>query len=134
MSGDGTDVLVTASTPYDFVQAFALSDLQIDATYGDGDYPYAVDVAPDGTMVIAAHQFYDPALFFYLPGSATAFFTEVVDAFGFNRSVGLSPDILWVFQVRNGEGQSKFVVQLGPVNSFLALTADRGHPPLRRPV
>jgi hypothetical protein len=134
ITADGEHLLVSALTPSQYVQSFALSDLQLDGTYIEPEYPNGANVAPDGMVVIAGHLSYDPALFFYLPGSTTSFFTNVVDDFALDRAEVLSPDLLWVFEVHGVFGGSEFGVQLGPANSFLDMVADPNRVPLGRPV
>jgi hypothetical protein len=112
-----------------------MRDLQLDATYGVEAYPNGVDVAPDGTMVMAGHLEFDPALFFYSPGSSSAFFTEEVEDFALNQAEALSPDLWWVFTVIQNEAhRPQLNVIRGPANTFLELQADRHQVALGREV
>ncbi|WP_443031861.1 Ig-like domain repeat protein [Streptomyces sp. CA-210063] len=106
LTPDGSHLVVASGAPY-FHQVYKTSDLTPDGKYPTDAYPNAVEIAPDGTVAAGINGMYEPDVWVYEPGAATAAhiydFTNTADGTGAGTLVSgglaFTPDESHLFAV-----------------------------------
>ena len=121
---DGKDLVLATGYPY-YQQILKMSDLTPDGEYTTATYPDAVAIAANGTVAAGVDGPYNPDVFVYAQGGATALHSYTFSN-GYTlagRGLAWSPDSSTLFAVAaNGSGAYQLSIMQSPALVTTALT------------